>query len=367
MKKWLKRALLVVVVLLVVAAAGLCVVYASRFQTLATMQKLTAYDDGFNIYQMEVKYDYSPEDVIAYGITDQQSAVDAILKEALPLLPISMEAPEFGCTAFQMTDVDGDVHMGRNYDLRNATSAMLVYCAPENGYRSVGVAALDNVGANAPDRSLIQRMATLTAPFICLDGMNEMGVSIAVLSLNSPPVNHQTEKPNIMTTLAVRLVLDHAATTEEAVTLLESYDMFAMGGWDYHFYITDASGDARVVEYDCDNPARPLVATKTDVVSNFFIMYQDRVPMDRDDDLYGFGLDRYEAVSAVLSTAREKNVGTVWKAMRAVAKNPKVLRDVSTTQWSIDYNNTQRTMEIVLRCDWNNRIQYSLPEADSGS
>lgn len=367
MKKWLKRLLGLLGALVLVLAIAFCVVYWTRLSTLANMEKLTAYDTGYNIYQMDIQYDYSIENIINYGITDQQSAVNAILKEALPLLPISMEAPEFGCTAFQLTDVDGDVHMGRNYDLKNDTSAMLVYCAPKNGYRSVGVAALDNVSANAPDSSLIQRMATLTAPFICLDGMNEMGVSIAVLSLNSPPVNHQTEKPTIMTTLAVRLVLDRAATTEEAVALLESYDMFSMGGWDYHFYITDASGDARVVEYDCDDPARSLVATKTDVVSNFFIMYQDRMPAEGEDELYGFGLDRYEAVVAVLSTAREKNVGTVWKAMRTVAKDPRVLKNVSTTQWSIDYNNTQKTMEIVLQCDWNNRIQYSLNEAEAGA
>ena len=80
--------------------------------------------------------------------------------------------------------------------------------------------------------------------------MNEKGVSIAVLTLDSEPVHQNTGRPVIGTTLVIRLILDRAATTEEAVELLNQYDMFATSGRDYHFYITDASGDGRVVEYE---------------------------------------------------------------------------------------------------------------------
>lgn len=86
------------------------------------------------------------------------------------------------CTAFTMTDNQNQVHMGRNYDFKLDTSAMLVYCTPPNGYKSVAFAALDNISANTPDESMKKKLATLTSPFICLDGMNEKGVSIAVLT-----------------------------------------------------------------------------------------------------------------------------------------------------------------------------------------
>lgn len=33
----------------------------------------------YNLYRMDVKYDYSIDDVINYGITDNQSMIDAIL------------------------------------------------------------------------------------------------------------------------------------------------------------------------------------------------------------------------------------------------------------------------------------------------
>ena len=86
------------------------------------------------------------------------------------------------CTAFTMTDNQNQVHMGRNYDFKLDTSAMLVYCTPPNGYKSVAFAALDNISANTPDESMKKKLATLTSPFICLDGMSEKGVSIAVLT-----------------------------------------------------------------------------------------------------------------------------------------------------------------------------------------
>lgn len=122
--------------------------------------------------------------------------------------------------------------MGRNYDFKRDTSAMLVYCEPKGGYKSVAFAALDNISANIPDVSMKKKLATLTAPFICLDGMNEKGVSIAVLTLDSEPVHQNTGKPVIGTTLVIRLILDRAATTEEAVELLNQYDMFATSGRD---------------------------------------------------------------------------------------------------------------------------------------
>lgn len=122
-----------------------------------------------------------------------------------------------------------------------------------------------------------KKLATLTAPFICLDGMNEKGVSIAVLTLDSEPVHQNTGKPVIGTTLVIRLILDRAATTEEAVELLNQYDMFATSGRDYHFYITDASGDGRVVEYDCESETREMVATPIRSITNFFGLYKDKV------------------------------------------------------------------------------------------
>ena len=216
MKRMLKRILVVLLVLILLAVAGFGMLYAGRLRTVNSIEQITAYDD-YNLYRMDVKYDYSIDDVINYGITDNQSMIDAILKETLPLLPVRMKAPNYGCSAFAAVS-DGNILMGRNYDFKRDTSAMLVYCTPKDGYKSVALAALDNISANQPDISMAKKLACLTAPFICLDGMNEKGVSIAVLTLDSEPVNQSTGKQKIFTTLAIRLVLDRAPLRRRPLT-----------------------------------------------------------------------------------------------------------------------------------------------------
>ena len=359
--QWIISALVAVVIIAAAVGGG---VYFTRLKSIHSIRKLTDYEN-YNLYRMDIDYAYDLDRLIDRGITDNQSMINAILAEALPYLPIHMKAPNFGCSAFCTQGTDGHTLMGRNYDFKNDTSAMLVYCTPKDGYASVAFAALDNINANTPDASMAKKLATLTAPFICLDGMNEKGVSIAVLTLDSEPVHQNTGKPTIATTLAIRLVLDRAATTEEAVQLLSSYDMFASSGRDYHFYITDASGDGRVVEYDCEKETRPLVATPMEAITNFYGLYRDKVLPNQRNGIYGHGRERYDAVMKVLEEQAEGYTNdTVWDALKASSQEPNPVDITSNTQWSIAYNNTGLTAEIVIRRHWDEIISYSLSQND---
>lgn len=358
--KWLKTVLLVAGGAALFGAAVLAAVFSTRLASMYSIRRITDYED-YNLYQMNVRYPYDIDTVIAYGIRDDQSMIDAIVKESVPFLPVSIEVPGFGCSAFCIEDTEENVLMGRSYDFRNNTSALLVHCDPKDGYRSVAFAALDNISANQVDESLKSRLAALTAPFICLDGMNEKGVSIAVLTLNSEPVFQQTGKPVIFTSLAIRLVLDRAATTQEAVDLLKNYDMFAANGRDYHFYIVDASGDARVVEYDCESQTRELVDTRVRSVTNFYTMYQERVLPDQYNGSYGHGRERYERIEEVLTEqAGEYSRQTAWEALMAASQEPREGDVTSNTQWSIVYDDTNLTAGAVLRRDWKTSVFYDL-------
>lgn len=362
-RKWLviRGVLLVALLVLVVGAGEFICEYTGRFQTIRTIEKVTDYED-YNLYSMDVKYDYDLDRVIEYGITDDQSLVDAIVEEAIPILPVQIDVPDFGCSAFTLQEADGDILMGRNYDFRRDTSAMLVYCEPEDGYKSVGFAALDNISANTPKETMKKKLATLTAPFICLDGMNEKGVSIAVLTLDSESVHQNTGKPVIGTTLAIRLILDRAASTAEAVELLQQYDMFASGGRDYHFYITDSTGDGRVIEYDCESETRELVATPVRSVTNFFALYKDQVLPDQRNGIYGHGKERYDKMEALFDYEEIYTKDVAWEALKAAAQEPSAEDITSNTQWSIIYDDTNLTAEIILRRNWENVIGYDLKD-----
>lgn len=357
----IRSGLLVILLVLVVGVGEFVCEYTGRFQTIRTIEKVTDYEE-YNLYRMDVKYEYDLDRLIEYGITDDQSLVDAIVEEALPILPVQIDVPDFGCSAFTLQEADGDILMGRNYDFRRDTSAMLVYCEPEDGYKSVGFAALDNISANTPEESMKKKLATLTAPFICLDGMNEKGVSIAVLTLDSEPVHQNTGKPVIGTTLAIRLILDRAASTAEAVELLQQYDMFASSGRDYHFYITDSTGDGRVIEYDCESENRELVATPVRSVTNFFALYEDQVLPNQRNGIYGHGKERYDKMEALFDYEEVYTKDVAWEALKAAAQEPSADDITSNTQWSILYDDTNLTAEIILRRNWDDVIGYDLKD-----
>ena len=135
--------------------------------------------------------------------------------------------------------------------------------------------------------------------------------------------------------------------------LLRSYDMFASSGRDYHFYITDASGDGRVIEYDINGEPRELIDTPSEAVTNFFIRHKDEVLPNQKNDIYGHGRERYDAVLEVLETEKGNYTDdTVWNAMKSAAQDPNPDNITSNTQWSISYNNTDLSADIAIRRHW---------------
>lgn len=230
-------------------AAATGIVYRKQIKSAASLKRLTGYADSYDLYAIDIAYDYDLDRIIAAGVRDDQAYIDAVVAQVLPGVPVHVQASQFACSAFVAVDAEGRVSTGRNYDFKDDTSALLVRNHPRDGYASIGFAALNNLGDNTPLDSVAGRAAALMGPFAQLDGVNECGVSIAVLTLDSKPCDQDAQRPVINTSLAIRLVLDRAATTQEAVDLLSAYDMHAMAGRDYHFFINDAAGDARVVEW----------------------------------------------------------------------------------------------------------------------
>lgn len=362
-KKIIIRVLLGLLAVVLLACLAFGILYFTRFQTMATIEKVSSYDDGYDLYTMRVKYDYSVEDIISSGYTDTQGFVDAVIKESLPLLPVSIKVPSYGCSAFRTETADGTVLMGRNYDFKLDTSALMVVCKPKDGYKSISFAALNNISADRANASIAKKMACLTAPFIGLDGINEKGVSVAVLTLPSDPTIQNTGKPKLATSLLIRLVLDKAATTEEALALIRQYDIFSTNGRDYHFIISDATGNSVAVEFDCESEGREMVVTPTQAITNFFIMYGDKVDPAQDNGMYGKGTakKRYTAMLDVLAAnegAVDRDVA--WKALMAAAQEPNPDDITSNTQWSVMFDNTNATAEITLRRHWEDSYFFSV-------
>ncbi len=332
-----------------------------RRQTIASIQKLTDYDDMLNLYSMEVFYDYDIDHLTPFGELDDQGMVGLLLNEALPGIPVKIEAPNFGCTAFTLKANDGKIYMGRNYDFKYDTSAMMCFCHPRNGYSSVCFSALSNLGMNDPFESETTLAAMLVAPLIPLDGMNEKGLAIAVLTLSSEPTRQNNGKPVLPTPVLIRLVLDRCATTQEAVDMIAQYDYMATSGRDYHYYITDASGDGRVVEWDCEKEDRPMVVTPLRTITNYFAMYEDKVISGQKNGIYGQGKERRDRVEAVINAAGSAAGGEIaWEAAKAASTAPNPESIISNTQWTVVYNITDLTHEFSLHRRWEDRFFFDV-------
>ena len=96
-----------------VAAGAGAVVYGSRAATMASIRQIAPADGPYGLYVMDVSYRYDLDRIIERGLGSDQGNMDAILAEALPLVPIHMQAPQFGCSAFTLASGEG-VFMGRN-------------------------------------------------------------------------------------------------------------------------------------------------------------------------------------------------------------------------------------------------------------
>ena len=51
---------------------------------------------------------------------------------------------------------------------------------------------------------------------------------------------------------------------------------------------------------------------------------------------------------------------TTWDALKTAAQEPNSEEVTSNTQWSIVYNNTDRTAEIALRRKWEDTTEFTV-------
>ena len=144
-------------------AAATGIVYRKQIKSAASLKRLTGYADSYDLYAIDIAYDYDLDRIIAAGVRDDQGYIDAVVAQVLPGVPVHVQAPQFACSAFVAVDAEGRVRTGRNYDFKDDTSALLVRNHPRGGYASIGFAALNNLGDNTPLDSVAGRAAALSS------------------------------------------------------------------------------------------------------------------------------------------------------------------------------------------------------------
>lgn len=331
-----------------------CAIVSTDQTSLSTIHQ---YDvNNYQMYSMEYLEDYKLDQFVEMGGASNDDELASFLQNVLlDGLPVEIKAPNMGCSTFTGELAgSGDRIFARNFDFSYAPS-MVVKTNPDNGYASISTVNLAFVGYTNDNIDLNDEgtlLSTLVAPYIPLDGMNEMGLSMGVLQLSWLGTKQaDPTKVNLPTTTMIRMVLDNAATVEEAIDLMSQYNMRDSLGANFHYQIADKSGNSVVVEYLNNEMkiVRQQEGANYHFATNFFLN-PDAISLPVASLRPTYNCWRYYTMKSAL----EAN-GGVFADEQEAMDLLQAAHQSKSTWWSIVYNlETLTTMFVPAR-------QYDLP------
>lgn len=334
-------------------------------KTIASLRDVA---DG-RLYEMTYKADYRLQDFIDADIRSQD-----MLRLAIPQMllavpqEMSMESPKPACSAFQAVTPDGDVIYARNFDYHFRDSGtILLHSSPRKAYRSISLATTSFVGVDGKNLrdGKTDLSVLMGAPYMQMDGMNEKGFAISVLQLSHRcAIQREPGRHDIMTSVMMRMLLDRAATVDEALEMLQDYNYWADGEQkgrkvqsNYHYLLSDATGKTRILEYIMEDGPQgrgKWVMSVIDgkAVTNSYLSegWKKTGHVDR-------------RLSTILKTMDDKGgVLTEEEAMKLLDEvhQTRDAKHEGGTVWSVVYNLTKGTATVCVNYDYSNKYSFKI-------
>lgn len=292
---------------------------------VAALASLTRVAD-YPLYTMRTTADY---DVIAAGAGSSQSAVRG-----------DVIAP-WACSLFAaLGSVDTSLY-GRNFDWDHSP-ALLLFTDPPGGYASVSMVDIaylvpEEKQDHLTELPLAERTELLAAPYWPFDGMNEHGLVVGMAAVQDSQVPQEAGREGIGSLGIIREMLDHARDVEEALAVMESYNISMEGGPQIHYLLADASGRAVLVEL-YEGELRQIPNSESwHAATNFTL---SAVAGDRSGHC-----QRYDALTRQLSEASGKLTQTQAMDLLSKVSQP-------GTQWSVVYGISSGSISIAMGRDY---------------
>lgn len=247
-KKAIWKIALIFVGIVIVLAIIAVIILLPKIKLMSGIRK-----DGDGVYYMEYTDKLKFDDMLAANISSDDDLFAWVSGAEFYNLPINMDINRYGCASFSAKSPDGNVLFGRNFDY-GETDTLIVHSKPTDGYSFYGVADLYVIGISKepgcidPD-SLLGRFLMLAAPYVICDGINEAGLGVSTHQLNIGELHQDTGKPDLFVYTSIPLILERCTTVDEAVSLLDSYDIHSHNGNRQHLFIVDKTGRSAVVEW----------------------------------------------------------------------------------------------------------------------
>ncbi len=298
-----------------------------------------------HFYTLDYPYDYKLSAFMQSGARSDKQLEQFISKELLEGIPLPFHLNDAGCSTFAGALENGEYILGRNFDVDPCPS-VLVRTRPADGYASLSMVNLHYLGLPYDKLPLTDASTPylLAAPYKPLDGINEKGLAIAVLSAKDHVTCQQTGKIGLTTTSAIRVALDNCATAQEVIELWSQFDMYPSRGSNYHFHLRDLTGESVVIEYANGE----MQVIRTAYVTNFFLT--------PGIDKTGCGRNRYEIL--------EKTVNETGGVFRDEAHAMELLGAVAEggTRWSQVFNLPKRAITMALEHSYEKTYTFFLDQ-----
>ncbi|MDD3349735.1 MAG: carcinine hydrolase/isopenicillin-N N-acyltransferase family protein [Eubacteriales bacterium] len=310
-------------------------------QTLLSFEAI----DPHPAYVMNYFGDYALPDALLEGMESEE----AVSEHFSDLYKMSLSGASSGgsvfegkaCTGFSASSENDETYFCHNEDWEKS-EWLILRTDPKNGYSSYSVCGVEYDLENEND--------LLELPFYPLAGMNNKGLAVSTYSVPVCEPSSDADRPSLIWPLAIRMLLDQAASVDEAITLLNQYNILIEEGNGMQFFIGDAGGDSAIIQW-IDGEIIPL---KKDgdwqVVTNFI---QQDAP-----DFEFQNCWRYQKAENVLM--EHANKMTAESSMKLLADTSQSGTAGDGTQFSVVFNLTEREFDIVFGKKYENSYSFGL-------
>ncbi|MGD8474195.1 MAG: MBL fold metallo-hydrolase [Anaerolineae bacterium] len=305
----------------------------AQWETLSSLEQVGEYP----LYVMHYYDEYEPQ---IYGAA-----------------PAGTRVPAWACSLFAaLGDEEGRLY-GRNFDWYYSP-ALLLYTDPADGYASVSMVDLAYLGFDEDDvRSLLDLSLgdlspLLDTPHWPFDGMNEHGLAVGMAAVAAGGMRPDPDRRTIGSLGIIREILDHARDVDEALQLLQAYNIDMEGGPDLHYLVADRSGRSLLVEFYRGQ----MVVTPNEEpwhLATNFITASVPTPSEA-------GCWRYDLIEETLREAvGDLDPGGAMELLEQVSQD--------NTQWSVVYGMSTGTIQVSMGRQYDSSHAFELPLSDAAA
>lgn len=243
------------------------------------------------------------------------------------------------CTGFTAEGKDGKAFFGHNEDWEKG-DYLVLRTYPASDYSSISVVDI----SEANMESTYGRRLLLASAFFPLAGMNSQGLAVSTYSVDQHRASQSLDKPDIIWSVAIRLMLDKAATVPEALALLDSYDMLIDEGNSLQMLIADATGDSAVAAWVNGAMRITRRSGSWQAVSNF-------VQWEAEESAYTSCARYTSAKEFLISHPETMDEDVGFMLLKTTAQTPH-------TQFSVVCNLTEREMVLAFGSKFEERHRF---------